>query len=912
MVRQFCCFSTLAKEYQTDHLLQNRMRLCLVAICIMWATSLQVSTFISSSFIQIPQLDAILSSCQAGLSVVRNEKTLFDSCVDAQIDSCSDQLERAIDRETLRINKTSTLNQELVELTTDIQQSCSLAFTSLKLALESWVGYGEILPYRSNATCSADEIGQLANSFGSIESVKSEAFSLSSQYRLESTLAVDKISGYAMERFNYDAEYIDNQTKLFQKDLDEYRSTVTIPEIDLSEIFHNISTNIEIVVACVSVHNSSVGGNCSLDMGVRDMLHDVRSRADIEIQNYKDYIDEYINKVEELKNNIEDAFQMTSTFYTGVKEAIEELSITTTDWPAWYHVSLEDFRPPDVEFPTVNTSQYDPLSYDEIWDRVSPVMTTFENNLTLATTDAAHRINSLQDMMNDALNNMPRAVPQSYNPPRYVGTKGDMHSIDEERFGHTEKSEAFITRSTIVLEALSDFKDKDTSTADSFEPLLVNSSDLTNKFSNISISFEELQAASFDFNIWLFNLEMMGDVLYYLDLAFRVHQSLRLINKYWSANGIGMPTIDTRAYMPATNPFKMSVGKLVAVLITHPSINMVLFVLFGVWGFSTIRSIYAPLYKEYVSGCVPLNGQGTFITSNLFSLAYNHAYQDGSEKLMKGTESFERNRNRECTSSFFTSMASHNEHHGIFSTVSNLHTTTFTEMATFKKCYDIDTVDGQFEDACCGDMGYPQCTSEDPSGFTCPQNTLMNTGEPFMPPGNYLNEGSCQTEMHGKDWNLEDEIFRCDVLPACDITCNGPHRPKIESVTRQCGCTFEWYLHSAWLQSMLTFLIYLLMNASRMTLFEGLSRIFCKKLHPGYMTVLSTCGHEGELIHADASREAEEGRSEASKRKKYVERTIRNFQRLGVLMAICSILINIIWVYLLQKVKNSTKPEWYF
>lgn len=125
----------------------------------------------------------------------------------------------------------------------------------------------------------------------------------------------------------------------------------------------------------------------------------------------------------------------------GVKEAIEELSITTTDWPAWYHVSLEDFRPPDVEFPTVNTSQYDPLSYDEIWDRVSPVMTTFENNLTLATTDAAHRINSLQDMMNDALNNMPRAVPQSYNPPRYVGTKGDMHSIDEERFGHTEKSE---------------------------------------------------------------------------------------------------------------------------------------------------------------------------------------------------------------------------------------------------------------------------------------------------------------------------------------------------------------------------------------------------------------------------------------------------------------------------------------
>jgi hypothetical protein len=72
------------------------------------------------------------------------------------------------------------------------------------------------------------------------------------------------------------------------------------------------------------------------------------------------------------------------------------------------------------------------------------------------------------------------------------------------------------------------------------------------------------------------------------------------------------------------------------------------------------------------------------------------------------------------------------------STVSNLHTTTFTEMATFKKCYDIDTVDGQFEDACCGDMGYPQCTSEDPSGFTCPQNTLMNTGEPFMPPGKLI------------------------------------------------------------------------------------------------------------------------------------------------------------------------------
>ena len=42
--------------------------------------------------------------------------------------------------------------------------------------------------------------------------------------------------------------------------------------------------------------------------------------------------------------------------------------------------------------------------------------------------------------------------------------------------------------------------------------------------------------------------------------------------------------------------------------------------------------IYIPIYEQYRAGCVTNTANGTFITENLYSIAYNYAAAEGDAK----------------------------------------------------------------------------------------------------------------------------------------------------------------------------------------------------------------------------------------------------------------------------------------
>ncbi len=77
----------------------------------------------------------------------------------------------------------------------------------------------------------------------------------------------------------------------------------------------------------------------------------------------------------------------------------------------------------------------------------------------------------------------------------------------------------------------------------------------------------------------------------------------------------------------------MSPGRVIALLITNPLTATVFSVVIFTWTTIVIASIYSPFYKDYVVGCIPAFGNGTFFTQNLYSMGYNHAYHDGSSAL---------------------------------------------------------------------------------------------------------------------------------------------------------------------------------------------------------------------------------------------------------------------------------------
>ena len=485
--------------------------------------------------------------------------------------------------------------------------------------------------------------------------------------------------------------------------------------------------------------------------------------------------------------------------------------------------------------------------------------------------------------------------------------------------------QSFVERSAIALDAFSQLNqryevdDNKTSQHLSF----VNISAVGNKPSNIDLSFERLLSPDIDLNLWFLQFTSLGDLMFLLDFSFRVFCTIRLFAKYWSVGALKMPDVDLRTKREWNNPLGMSYMKQVALLATNPLLSVLLCALFGGWLMTITYSIYSPLHNAYMLGCVPHKGNGTFVTNNLFSVAYNYAYQDGSGDLVAGLESFDSEKEQICTSLYTSSAKRQNDNTAVLSTLTNAHNKYMENMDLLKRCINIENINADFDSVCCGLEGYRSCRwNEIYLNRTCPINELVNPPAPFPPPGSYLAEESCTVGMYGNNWQLSDAVFHCEKLPACDVTCKGPHKEKIRAVTNECGCTIEWYIHSILLQVALALVIYASCNVSRISLIEGFSRLMWKRLHPDLFTVLFTYKRDGEAILQKSSQgcgkcyhcsSAQKGKCRGGVKEEVrsnVKRKIRFFQLSGVPIIIFALLINVPWIYFLTTTMNSTKPDW--
>lgn len=238
-------------------------------------------------------------------------------------------------------------------------------------------------------------------------------------------------------------------------------------------------------------------------------------------------------------------------------------------------------------------------------------------------------------------------------------------------------------------------------------------------------------------------------MLFFLDFAFRIYFSIRLFFKYWDAGSIKMPQVDIRLYREVKNPFKMSKGRLFILLFTNPIVGASMLGLVGVWILTFAVSVYTPLYTEYTNGCVPQQGNGTFLTSNVYSTAYNFAYQEGSRSLVKGIEKFDSYRSSTCSSMFTASTNKQNNDILQVDSFTNTLNTTNNHMLHLQTCLDTNQLDPLFQIACCGEAGYGECnnnnnnnnnndTANTTKQYVCPMKRATDPPVAYSEPGRYF------------------------------------------------------------------------------------------------------------------------------------------------------------------------------
>jgi len=255
------------------------------------------------------------------------------------------------------------------------------------------------------------------------------------------------------------------------------------------------------------------------------------------------------------------------------------------------------------------------------------------------------------------------------------------------------------------------------------------------EINNFDIEMEELTKPGIDFDLWIFGIVSLGDIFFLVDFAFRAYFSIRLIFKYWSVSSVSLPQVDIRKEKEvAANPLEWNQGRLVIAIISNPLTGLLVATVIISWIVTFTTSVYTPLFGEYRSGCIPKDANGTFVSSNLYSTAYNYAYKEGSSLLVEGAEMFEASKNNICSSNFISSANNQNDDAAKLAGNSQVISTLQRQMNVFDKCIDIELIDTSFSVTCCGQPGYPSCDQIDASNYTCPMKDTVPP-IPFQRPG---------------------------------------------------------------------------------------------------------------------------------------------------------------------------------
>lgn len=456
-----------------------------------------------------------------------------------------------------------------------------------------------------------------------------------------------------------------------------------------------------------------------------------------------------------------------------------------------------------------------------------------------------------------------------------------------------------------------------------------NVTEIKSKVTNIDLAFEGLENPEVDFDLWFLQLSHLSNAFVLVDYIFRAYVSIRLVMRYWFATSLAMPSIDLRATKEVKNPFRMHPARAAVAFVTSPIGGFIIFLVSSTWLLGIMAALYIPMLNSYTSGCVRASGNGTFVTKNIFSVAYNHAYQDGSGLLIEGMDAFDVKRGDTCSSRYTTSATLQNTLSSNVSTYTNFHQQMSNRMGFARRCIDSNELDSAFIEACCGIASYPDCTvGKLPSDVMCPMDdrrAILTIPIPYELPGIALADPSCFANENESDWIIENAVFDCEQLGSCDVTCSGPRKNVLNDASERCGCTVEWYLHSKWMGTTFAFLLYVFMNIARVSFFSGITRLLWKQIYPERFTVSATCDSEGSLVtsskvsgtsHEDLIN-AIQTRGSKSDNNHMLSKTLhakldqclRNFYVTGVALLLGSLLANGVWIYALTVTSQNLAPH---
>jgi len=635
--------------------------MCLIAVGLLWMTSLQTAVTIVQRFVDLPVLQGVKNTCLYAYDKTLDQSSSYSICVTQQLDSCNTALEAALAEEQSRVEREQLKQQAILRFLEQWMGNCSTALSNAKRAL---VGYTNTqttaqVPYFSsstnnNSTCSASKEAQAKAFLGDTSSSRSSAASSSNDYSIQSELVVDHLAAYTQVLLDYNARYLQNKTRnaqLIVRQVTKQVSSANLPSINAS--FAQAQAQLNSLVACIGLGNSTSSSSpstvCPTGKGARALYDETRTWINGQQVAVKAIFAVYASDLKSFEAELASKLKIANSFYDAIQGSTGVIQWITINFGSigladlckqgsinWCTISKNDWYINGISAPQLPTLQPMP-SASVIWNQVKGALQTSQRGLSLDSLDVSAKAAKMVQSLEAAIASTNLIPINDYDPPRYPYA---VNTSDEAQ-KHQEQSILYRQGMTSSLGQLGNATSSSSSSLANAQKGAMNASTSAagQILSEFHVSWSSFSVSGLMLDEWMASLLTLQGLLYLFDYAYRGLQTVKTIRKYWS-NSVGtLPAVDLRV-KGSEQSSGLSYTQVFLEALPYVWLQFLLILTFLVLASWSLAIIYLQSYSNYSAMCVQASSNSTFLSRSLESLAYNYAALDGNSKVSVGISAY--------------------------------------------------------------------------------------------------------------------------------------------------------------------------------------------------------------------------------------------------------------------------------
>lgn len=837
----------------------ERIILCAVAVILLWTTSLLVAREIVVRVIPRPAVDEVRVKVDRAIELTDILQVGYKACADEKVSICMTAYERDLKTENDRVEAIRTANYVTLSQYGEYRRGCEANYTAAVAKLQELINLNATLNtplipqdpdhffIPEEGTCVNMTALLGGNDAGIVALQTTDDFTADTDEKMLS--ATEAVA----DRIAYDAEYIARKTKQSEEKDAENQGNETL----IDGYRESIRDSASQAQQCINPAPDLPAGTCD---GTAEAVF-AQAGADAKA------------KLEQKEREMEARMESMRNEYNEVKQFYEE-----------YQALKDEILALDLGFalpqvPSGLGSLDGLLNFVDFDFNSLGVQEAIDAQIAAAKLAAQEEAQAQFDKMTDADAAMARLAEQMAK----LGPVGDFSDYDPPPADPAATYAAYKQNEAEFLANMDSVLNK------AAEPDL-GQIDVALGGKNLSdVDFSNQTLASLDVRDWDFftypdifvqdffdGWDDMINMSLLFDYVYRLFRTVQIIRKYWNLSAVATPPADVRvlaAKKDTTRKVKLNPVQAMGKILTHPGLNLFVFIVFFTLISTTFLSLYVPFLNKYVDACstgdyrdqygVDATQDGTFITENAFTVAFQYATGEGDKVINLNLDTIAQRRSATCDErqANFTDPFLFN----MFANQNTRHINARFRNDMLVNCTRYDAIDLEFA--------------------------------PVLPTiKSMVEEGSCAQVFEAP----KEQNFNCTAITTCReiFQCTPPGEDQMFSAVWTGACYTEWLIHAALLNVVVSVFVFFLANLSRIALLRGIVRVNWRRLTGGRFAYLATCLEDGEPQYP--KKVTVDGQSFKRVVSEKLKIVLEKFTRGGYYTIILALMLNVPWIAVLM------------